>query len=384
MEFMEGWMRVQQGLWTADRGWSGEWNEGANLLLAFGGGNAITNETLWRTMSKRTPSAIVLGCSTGGEIHGTDVLDDSLSVTALSFDNTALKAARETVDKPEFSFEAGLRIGKTLNAPDLRSVFILSDGMTVNGSELVRGVRDAVSANVVVTGGLAGDGARFGTTYVGLNATPTSGCVAAVGFYGDALAIGHGSSGGWDEFGPERIVTSSRGNILFELDGRPALELYKQYLGSYAQDLPGSALFFPLRISPPNHREETLMRTIVGIDEAQKAMIFAGDIPQGHCAQLMRGNMDRLFEGAADAAQQANQARTGDSVAILVSCIGRKLVLGQRTCEEIEAVRDVLGAATPLTGFYSYGEVSPHAVTHVAELHNQTMTVTVLSEGDRA
>ncbi len=377
-------MRVQQSLWTADRGWVGEWNEGANLLLAFGGGSAITNEALWRSISERTPSAIVLGCSTGGEIHGVDVLDDSLSVTALSFDRTGLKSAREIVDKPEDSFEAGRKIGASLNASDLRSIFLLSDGMTVNGSELVRGVRHAVGEYVIVTGGLAGDGARFGTTYVGLNAIPVTGCVGAVGFYGNALDIGHGSSGGWDEFGPERVITSSRGNILFELDGRPALDLYKQYLGSYAQDLPGSALFFPLRICPPTRREETLMRTIVGIDEEKKTMIFAGDIPQGHCAQLMRGNLDRLFEGAADAASQANTKRKGDSVAILVSCIGRKLVLGQRTCEELEAVRDVLGDATPLTGFYSYGEVSPHAITHVAELHNQTMTVTVLSEGDRA
>lgn len=374
-------MRVQQSLWTQGLGWTGQWNNKADLVLAFGGTSVVTDGTLWSSLGERFPGAIIMGCSTGGEIHGVDVLDDSLSVTTLSFDRTTLKAAQTPVENSERSFEAGQTLGRSLTAPDLRTVFLLSDGTAVNGSELVRGIRSVLAQGVVVTGGLAGDGARFGTTYVGLNGLMTSGHVVAVGFYGNALNVGHGSSGGWDEFGPERVITGSRGNILFELDGRPALDLYKQYLGADAQDLPGSALFFPLRISPPDKREGSLMRTIVGVDESQKAMIFAGDMPQGHGAQLMRGNMDRLFEGAADAAQQARRDYDGDSLAILVSCIGRKLVLGQRTCEEIEAVRDVLGGATPLTGFYSYGEVSPHAVTHVAELHNQTMTVTLLSEG---
>jgi len=113
-------------------------------------------------------------------------------------------------------------------------------------------------------------------------------------------------------------------------------------------------------------------------------MTFAGDVPEGYSAQLMRGNFDRLVEGAADAAQQAATHMSGDRVAVLVSCIGRKLLLGQRICEEVEAVQDVFGERAMLTGFYSYGEVSPHAATHCAELHNQTMTITVFGESTRA
>jgi hypothetical protein len=373
-------MRARQSLWTAHQGWTGHSDGRADLLLAFGGTQAVTNRDLWNELSARHPAAILLGCSTGGEIHGSDVLDESLSVTSLSFDRTHLRSAEAIVDTAADSFKAGQEIGNNLAAPDLKTIFVLSDGTRVNGSELVRGIRACTGNKVVITGGLAGDGPRFGTTYVGLNGTPTPGRVAAVGFYGDAIAVGHGSAGGWDVFGPERSITRSKGNVLYELDGKPALDLYKHYLGEDAERLPGSALLFPLKVYPPHCPDEALTRTIVAVSESERTMTFAGDMPEGFSAQLMRGNFDRLVEGAGDAAHQAALAQSGDQVAILVSCIGRKLLLGQRICEEVEAVQDVFGKKTALTGFYSYGEVSPHAATHCAELHNQTMTITVFGE----
>lgn len=379
-------MRATQSLWTTADGWKGEGADRAHLVLSFGSTGAMTNHELWDALVSRHPGALVIGCSTGGEIHDTDVLDESLSVTAMTFDSTALKAAEAMVDDAGGSYAAGLRIGETLTAPGLRSIFILSDGTKVNGSELIRGVRATAGEKVIVTGGLAGDGARFGTTYVGLNSRPSPGRIAAIGFYGDSIHIGHGSAGGWDVFGPERTITRSEGNVLFELDGKPALDLYKNYLGDAAKDLPGSALLFPLRVWPQGKDSESLTRTIVNVDNERRAMIFAGDVPQGYRARLMRGNFDRLVEGAADAAQQALLANDSNAsgVGILVSCIGRKLLLGQRIGEEVEAVRDVFGERMTLAGFYSYGEVSPHVATHCAELHNQTMTVTVFSETGRA
>jgi hypothetical protein len=373
-------MRARQALWTANQGWIGTSDGPADLLLAFGGTDAIKDASLWTDLLRRHPGAIVLGCSTGGEIHGSDVFDESLSVTTMSFDHTRLKSAEASVRDAAGSFDAGQSIGQQLAAGDLKTVFVLSDGTRVNGSELVRGIRACVGNQVVITGGLAGDGARFGTTYVGLNGIAAPGRIAAVGFYGKAIAVGHGSAGGWDVFGPERRVTRSVGNVLYELDGKPALDLYKNYLGEDAERLPGSALLFPLKVFPPNCPGEALTRTIVAIDEKARTMTFAGDMPQGHYAQLMRGNFDRLVEGAADAASQASLPQSGDRVAVLVSCIGRKLLLGQRICEEVEAVQDVFGDDIALTGFYSYGEVSPHAATHCAELHNQTMTITVFGE----
>ncbi len=352
----------------------------ANLVLAFGASTVISAPQLWDELREQFPAAMVLGCSTGGEIHNCDVIDESVSTMAFNFANTGLAAAEANVDAEGGSFAVAQTIGKRLARPDLKAVFVLSDGTRVNGSELVRGLRMSVGEHVVLTGGLAGDGPRFGTTYVGLDALPAPGQVAAIGFYGDALHVGHGSCGGWDVFGPERQISRADANVLHQLDGEPALDLYKRYLGEDAAGLPGSALLFPLSIYPAGEPEHAVVRTVVGVDEAARTMTFAGDMPMGYRAQLMRGNFDRLIAGAANAAEQANGNHIGDRAAILVSCIGRKLLLGQRIREEVEAVHDVFGSAVPLAGFYSYGEVSPHAATGHAELHNQTMTITVLSE----
>ncbi len=377
-------MRAHQTSWNVKTGWdASRGSENAGLVLAFGSPEAIAAR--WSELRARHPAAVVLGCSTGGEIHGCDVADDTLSATAFEFARTKVAAAQADVeDHGGSSYDAGKAIGAQLARDDLAVLFVLSDGTRVNGSELVRGLRAAVGERVVLTGGLAGDGPRFGTTYVGLNAPPAPGKIAAAGLYGSALRVGHGSCGGWDVFGPEREITRAEANVLHELDGQPALDLYKRYLGEDAAGLPGSALLFPLRVYPADRPEEAIVRTVVGIDETAKTMIFAGDMPKGHRAQLMRGNFDRLIQGAATAAEQANVVQDGERVAILVSCIGRKLLLGQRIREEVEAVQDILGRGAHLTGFYSYGEVSPHAVTGCAELHNQTMTITVLSEKDGA
>jgi hypothetical protein len=377
-------MRVTQSVWTSSRGWRvPEGDNNANLVLAFGSPATLKSDR-WKQLQSRYPKAILLGCSTGGEIHGCEVMDDTLSATAMTFDHTEIIAAQADVAAAGGSFAAGKSVGQRLARGDLKALFVLSDGTTVNGSELVRGLREAVGGDVVLTGGLAGDGANFGTTYVGLNAEPVPGKTAAIGFYGDAVTIGHGSCGGWDVFGPQRLITRASANVLAELDGQPALDLYKRYLGEDADQLPGSALLFPLRIYPADKPDHAIVRTVVGIDEEKRTMTFAGDMPEGYCAQLMRGNFDRLIEGAANAAEQALNAVADEQVAILVSCIGRKLLLGQRIAEEVEAVQGVLGRTTFLTGFYSYGEVSPHEITGCAELHNQTMTITTLGERDVA
>jgi hypothetical protein len=212
-----------------------------------------------------------------------------------------------------------------------------------------------------------------------LDGPPLSGEVIALGFYGAGLRVGCGSLGGWDPFGPDRLVTRSEGSVVYELDGRPALDLYREYLGPHAEGLPASGLLFPLCL---RNEGGGLVRTILDIDDKARSLTFAGDVPQGGYARLMRANFDRLIDGATGAARSAlvplGSAHT--ELAILISCVGRKLVLKQRVEEEVESVRDVVGAAATLAGFYSYGEICPGVAGACAELHNQTMTITTLSE----
>jgi hypothetical protein len=235
-----------------------------------------------------------------------------------------------------------------------------------------------------VTGGLSGDGPRFRETVVLCGrepAVPSPDIAAVLGFYGSGLRVGYASLGGWDAFGPERLITRSRGNVLFELDGRSALELYKTYLGPHAADLPASGLLFPLSLrTEPG--DTPVVRTILAVSEEESSMTFAGDVPMGVYGRFMKANFDRLIDGAVGAARTSSAAigEAAAELALLVSCVGRRLVLAQRVEEEIEGVREVLGGATVLAGFYSYGEISPFTPSARCELHNQTMTITTLAE----
>ncbi len=323
----------------------------------------------------------VVGCSSSGEIHGEQIYDESLSVAIVRFDDATVRHAEAKVEDADCSFGAGQALARQLADEDLRAVLILSEGIHVNGSELVRGLNDVLPPEVVVTGGLAGDGDRFERTWVLQGGQPTTCVISAVGLYGDSLRVGHGSRGGWDIFGPERLVTRSEGNVLYELDGRPALALYKEYLGERAEELPASGLLFPLSIRERGG-DDRKVRTILGVDEEGQSLTFAGDMPEGYFAQLMCANFDRLVDGAADASlSTARMVGSPEQVlCIAISCVGRRLVMGERTEEEVEAALESLPEGVHQVGFYSYGEISPYASGR-CDLHNQTMTLTAIAEG---
>ena len=354
------------------------------LVLLFGAPDLIDTPHRIREVIDACPRSHVMGCSTAGEIHGCEIFDDSMAVAALRFDNTPIRTAHAAVHSPNDSYAAGREIATQLPQSSLRGVLVLSDGLNVNGSELVKGLNDTLGETVVVTGGLAGDGTHFKRTWVLKDRTPKSGYVTAVGFYGDHVRLGHGSKGGWDKFGPERLVTKSTGNILYELDGHPALQLYKEYLGDRATGLPATGLLFPLAIRTSRSDGKVLVRTILAVDETTQSMTFAGDIPEGVFAQLMRANYDRLIQGASEAAalttrHQNGSPSTSPTLSIAISCVGRRLVLGERTEEEVEATLDILPQGSRQVGFYSYGEISPYA-RGACDLHNQTMTLTTITE----
>jgi hypothetical protein len=378
-------VRVEQQQWSAPGDWRRDEHKRCNdaqLVLAFGATARIRDAAIWNALREQWPKAHIVGCSTAGEIAGTVVHDDSVVATALCFERSRVEAVSVALADVESSRSAGRALGARLPAKGLRHVFVLSDGLQVNGSELVIGLTAALPENVAVTGGLSGDGSRFQETLVGLDALPSGGQIVAIGLYGETLEVGFGSLGGWDPFGPERLVTRAHGAVLYELDGQPALELYKRYLGEdYAAQLPSSGLLFPLTIR--QGEELGVVRTILAVDERAQSLTFAGAVSEGAYARLMRANFDRLVDGAQGAARTCSTAlagRTAD-VAFLISCVGRKLVLQQRIEEEVEAVQEVLGTSPVLTGFYSYGEISPFALSARCELHNQTMTITTLREG---
>lgn len=352
----------------------------ADLVLVFAGRKELERMS-YDKLKTYFPAATTVCVSTAGEIMQDNVYDGAVCITAIHFEKTKVGTSLINIKNHRDSIDAGKVLIQQLTNKGLKHVIVFADGGLVNGSDLVKGMNQVLAAGVTISGGLAGDGARFEKTLVGLDSAAAPGNIVAIGLYGDALEVGYGSVGGWGSFGPERRVTRSSANILYELDGKSALGLYKQYLGELAEQLPGSALLFPLSISVEEHGQP-LVRTILSIDEEKQSMTFAGNIPEGSYARLMRGNFDKLIDAAGEAAEAcfAVPHIVRPELALLVSCVGRKIVLAQRIDEEIERVRTVLGPDAVLTGFYSYGEISPLGLVPGCELHNQTMTITTFRE----
>lgn len=357
--------------------------EAKALILAFGDKQVLTSENIYDVLKAVYFNADIVICSTAGEIYDDTVLDETISVVIIAFEQTEVKTLSINIANQPNSFDAGKFLFNSLNSDKLSYVLVISDGGMVNGSELVRGLEYENTRSIPITGGLAGDGDKFVSTTVGCNSAPVQGNIVAIGFYGSKLKIGHGSMGGWDIFGPEKQVTRSISNRLFEIDNKSALELYKQYLGKYADELPGSALLFPLYVRPQGDAN-SVVRTILSINNTEQSMVFAGDIPEGSYIRFMKANFDKIIDAATWAASKSLNKFPIDGVqpklALLISCVGRKLILGNRIEEETEAVKEVFGDKTIMTGFYSYGEISPLYENSRCELHNQTMTITTFNE----
>ncbi|TAA44992.1 FIST signal transduction protein [Corallincola spongiicola] len=362
--------------------WSAPINEkslpDAELVLVFGTQQSYRQQ--YPMLHKCFPDAEFVGCSTAGEISDISVADDSLSLTAIHLQHSCCKVVSARHTSALDSETMGKQLAKQLDLTALKHTLVFSEGININGTALARGLTTVLANRCLVSGGLAGDGDRFAATYTWHNEQVHQNQVIAVGLYGDRLEVGHGSLGGWDPFGPPRKITAAKDNVLLQLDGQSALTLYKKYLGEYAADLPASGLLFPLSVKV-DEDQPAVVRTILGINEQEQSMTFAGDMPQGCYAQLMKANFDRLIDGATGAAQATSKMlKHSPQLTILVSCVGRKMVLKQRIEEEVEAVKELLGANTVQCGFYSYGELSPVVETGDCALHNQTMTITTITE----
>lgn len=377
-------MKILQKKFSAKEGWvivkdPGPFVVEYNLVFVFGSAQLLSSNT-YDEVRSAFPNAEILINTTAGEIIDIQVNDDTLSLTAIKFDRAYIKTAAVDIADFKDSREAGAGLAIKLTTENLRSVFVISDGQQVNGSGLAEGIQESLPDSTMISGGLAGDAARFQHTLVGLNEVPREGRIVMVGFYGAHLRVTNGTVGGWDPFGSEKLITKSTDNILYELDGKPALEIYKNYLGMYAEELPSSGLFFPLSIRTKGARRR-VVRTILSVNEKDNSLVFAGNMPEGSYAQLMKANADRLIEGASTAALISLATLSyKPELAILISCVGRKLVLDQRVEEEVEVVRETYGPDTAITGFYSYGEISSAFNFMTCELHNQTMTITTFRE----
>lgn len=351
------------------------------LVLVFGNRIMLEKNEIYEEINSLFVNATIVFGSTSGEILGDSVMDTTICLTAIEFQKSSFVVKNANIHTYNANVEQlGIALVKELPKEKLKHIFVISEGSSVNGSQLITGLEKFSDKNVTISGGLCGDDSRFQRTLASFNENPKEGEVVIIGLYGDSLEVSCANYGGWISFGPERMVTKSSDNILYELEDKPALDLYKKYLGDKVKDLPEAALLYPLSVKEEN-KKETIVRTILNINEEENSMTLAGDIPEGSVVQLMMSTVDDIVEGAYTAASFAMQNRkVKPELALLVSCVGRKLVMDQRTEEEVEEVIEVVGKQAKISGFYSYGEMAPFAGQKQCRLHNQTMTLTLISE----
>lgn len=350
------------------------------LVLIFGNRYLLEDSDVYKEVRALFPDGHLIFGSSSGDIVAGAVNDEHITITAIEFEKTYFEVQTTSIlDANNDSKLAGKTLVDKLTKEGLKHIFVISEGSSVNGSDLTKGMQES-APDVLITGGLCGDAARFEKTLASYNEQPKEGEIIVIGFYGETFEASFSIYGGWTPFGPERLITKSEGNVLYEIDGKPALDLYKRYLGDKAAELPGSALIYPLNVKSEEN-EQSFVRTILNIDEEQNAMILAGDVPEKATVQLMMTNMDNIAVASETAASRAMEGRkTPPELALLISCIGRKLVLDQRVEEEVEEVMSVIGNDTTIAGMYSYGEIAPFYGEHSCKLHNQTMTITLISE----
>ncbi|MDX6183454.1 FIST C-terminal domain-containing protein [Flavobacterium sp. Fl-77] len=351
------------------------------LVLVFANRMQLELPEVIDAIRKEFPYEHLVFGSTAGEILDANVFDDSIVVTAIEFEKSTFAIKTDNIFNHNKDANAlGQSLYEQIPKENLKHLFVLSEGSFVNGSSLIDGLENSIQNKVPISGGMCGDDAKFEKTLASYKENPKEGEVVLIGFYGETLEISFSSFGGWSSFGPERIITRSEANVLYEIDGQPALDLYKKYLGDKANQLPQASLLYPLNVTPEG-KSQAVVRTILNINNQDQSMILAGDAPENAKVQLMMASVDAIAEGASQAAMLAMQNRINHpQLALLVSCVGRKLVMNQRVEEEIERVQEIIGNEVAITGFYSYGEMAPFSENTFCELHNQTMTLTLISE----
>jgi hypothetical protein len=369
-------MRLSTLRWTPGSGWVGSQDlPDAQLVLVFGEHAHFHAPACFTELRGRFPEARIVGCSSSGNLLGAQVTDGDVLATAVRLERGHVRMVGAQMQPGENVAVMARDLALQLKSPDLRHVLVLCDGLTVNATQLAEGLN---ACGVTATGGLAGDADRFQATWVMADAPARQNQVVLVGLYGD-IQVKNVFCTGWTEFGAERTVTRSEGKVVHEIDGQPALGLYKKYLGDLASNLPASGMRFPLSITtrPGGH---TLTRTLLAVDEAAQSLTFAGEVPQGSTCRLMRTNLDHLIQSAEDASRSVVTDGSAPALCVVFTCLGRRIVLGQMAEEELEAAKRRLGDHVVMTGFYSYGEIGPLGQVQTCDLHNQTMCMTTVAE----
>ena len=375
-------MKVKQYRLDSDGKWSRplpeQPQEQTSLVLVFASGVARNNNHLV-AISEAFPNAEICGATSAGEILEKEALQETLVITAIDFESSKAIVQYQKIESAEKSLEATNKALDDLPKEGLRHILYFADGLSVNHADVVSECEQHVPAGVKITGGFAGSLSRDFCAVASKTGWIQS-TVAIVGIYGENLKIATGCGGRGVPFGPERVITRAEGNLLYELDESPAVDILRKYLGlEKGTDLSvdGNHFHFVVR---PDHSTPGVVRGFVGYNDDEGWLQMGGDVKTGDFAQLSKTTTSILIDTAEDAAEIClKNFESQPELALIISCVSRGLSLGVRADEEIEAMTEPLPQNTPVTGFYAYGELAP-LEEEACSLHNETINLTVFSE----
>ncbi len=363
---------------------NGEWKSPLShenhpqLALLFGSRKTLeTNVGALTAFQATYPKAAVISISGAGNILSDSILDDNIVANSLAFEHTKIELSH-TQFAGKTEEEVADYLIQSIPNEGLKNLLLFSCS-GINLERVIQRLNQTLKNSIPISGGAAGDDLQFQKTIIGIGDNLAYDRIVLIGLYGDKIQAKYGLHSGMDTFGPRRKITKCLGNIIFEIDHRPALDLYKDYLGDKASQLPASALHFPLNISSKS-LDKPIVRSVQTVDEKAGSLVLFGQVEEGMTVQLMKTYQDNVISGGAESAKLAANAIDNQSFAIVVSCVGRRIILGPLTEEELTEAHEVLGPNTKMSGFYSYSELSPCNESGQCLLHNQTITITTLFE----
>lgn len=376
-------MHIEQKKWTPEKTWEtlrSDLRESKDyqLVLVFGSLTLLSSVGFYEEIRNNYPKAQILMNSASAEIIDTQVNNETISLTAIRFDKTTFKTVSININEFQDSEEIGKSIADKFEKDQLTNILIFADGKSIDGTQFSKGIEKYISPEVIISGGLAGDQNNYPKTLLGLNEQPCEGKIIAVGFYGKHLTVSHEGNNGWEAFGEALQITKSNQHTILEINNEPALKIYNQYLDKNITAIHGQNLLFPISLFTDQH--STIIRRINAIHEDEKSITFDGIVPEGSYIKMMKANFETLINATTKAAKSCVQKISNPDLAIVISNVGRKILLNRRTEEEVEVLREMFGEATAITGFYSTGEISYIKGTSNSALYNQTMTITTMCE----
>lgn len=349
----------------------------AGLLFA---GIDFEHQQLLDAIDDAWPGIELIGCTTDGELSSSlGFRDDSISILLFASDTIdfASGLGRGLSVDTEVACQQAVEQARAKTEREPRLCITTPEGLTVSGQMTVEALRNALGQDVDLFGGLAADHRKYESTRQFCGRQVVSDSVPILLLSGP-LFYSFGVASGWKAIGDPGMITRSQGNVVYEIDGAPAVEFYRRFLGKEFK----LSTDIPLIILNDAEEPEYLRSSSGCVDEETGAITYQSDVPEGIRAQLSITDRAAILEGCEESIRKALQGFPGNKkpeAAVIVSCSARKLLLGTKISEEFRILRENVGPNLPVCGFYSFGEIGPQKSDSTKPImHDQTFTMLLL------